>query len=147
MTPLLVLSFVAGRRSNSQGRSHRLDQLQPEISLGRSSWLAQIADDAEPTALRSMTLEIEQIGSRITASGRSLDGTRHVLEGVVHGKRLCCISIDDNRSGIWIGTITVELIPGQQQFSGMLSRWSPQSQTMIVRPVTLTAVAAEPSLN
>jgi hypothetical protein len=142
LTPLLVLSFLAGRRSTSQGRVQRLDQLQPEVSLGGTVWRAEVDGDADPDNVLTYQLELEQVGSRILAHGHSADGTRHSLEGVIHRGHLCGISIDETRQDVWLGTVTVELLPGQQQMTGMRSRWSPRSQTLTVRKVNFVRLDA-----
>lgn len=138
VTPLLVLSYLAGRRSSDQFKTHRLDRLRSELSLGGTTWHAEFAGDSNPDAVEIVVYEMVQSASRIIGRGRSVDGTEHTLEGVVHLGRLCCIAIDENRDGIWLGAVTAELIPGQQRLTGMRTRWSPGSQTMLVRPVTLT---------
>lgn len=146
VTPLLVLSYLAGRRSQSQGRSHRLDQLRSDVALGGSTWRADFDGDADPDVVQTLLLEWEQVGCRIVASGSSTDGTRHSLEGVIHGGRLCCVSIDENRAGTWLGTVTAELLPGEQQMTGMRTRWCPPSQTLMVRKVTFTRLHTGVSL-
>ena len=138
VTPLLVLSYLAGRRSKTNGRSHRLDQLRPEALLGGSTWLAAFDGDLDPAIVQTIRFDLEQVGCRILATAQSADGTRHALEGVIHHGRLCCVSIDENREGTWLGTVTAELLPGQQSMTGMRTRWSVPSQTLMVRRVTLT---------
>lgn len=138
-TPLLVLSYLAGRRSQTQGRSHRLDQLQPDANLSGSTWIAQYGGDDEPDASQTIQYQFEQIGCRILAQGRSADGSRHTLEGVLHRGRLCTLAIDEHRSGAWLGTVTAEL-SGDQQMDGMRAHWSPQSQTLMVRQATFTRI-------
>lgn len=140
-TPLLVLSYLAGRRSQATGRSHRFDQLQPDTNLGGSTWTARFGGDAEPGREQTIQYQFEQLGSRILAHGRSADGSRHTLEGVLHRGRICTLAIDENREGAWLGTVTAELA-GDQQMSGMRAHWSPQSLTLIVRPATFTRIAA-----
>jgi hypothetical protein len=87
--------------------------------------------------VQSITLEVNQTGCRIVATGHSSDGT-HSLEGIVHDRRLCCVSIDENRDGVWLGTVTAEVQADNQRMTGMRTRWSPQSQTLMVRKATFT---------
>lgn len=140
-TPLMVLCYLAGRRSQSQGRSHRFDQLQPDANLSGSTWIARYGGDADPEATQTVQYQFEQIGCRILAQGRSADGSRHILEGVLHRGRLCTLAIDEHHSGAWLGTVTAELA-GDQQMDGMRAHWSPQSQTLMVRPATFTRINA-----
>ena len=140
-TPLLLLSYVAGRRSHAQGRSRRLDQLSPEVFLGGSIWNVEYDGDEDPAIGQRLQLSLEQVGCRILATGQSTNGMYHSLEGVIHRGRLCCVSIDEGRDGAWLGTVTAELHPGGQQMTGMRTRWSVPSQTMMVRRATLTRVA------
>jgi hypothetical protein len=151
-TPLIVLAYLAGRRSQSEGRNHRLDQLRPEVHLNGSTWRVDIDGDSDTSPVVSIQLDLVQSGSRIVATGRSPDGTRHCLEGVIHHGRMCCVSIDDNHEGAWLGTITAELCSGQRQMSGLRSHWSPKSQTMIMRRILFTrldttASAGEQTVN
>ncbi len=138
VTPLLVLSYLAGRRSQAQGRSRRLDQLRPEALLDGSTWLAEFDGELDPNVGQTIQYDLEQFGCRILASGRSADGTRHSLEGVIHQGRLCCVSVDENREGTWLGTVTAELVPGQQAMTGMRTRWTVPSQTLMVRRAAFT---------
>lgn len=145
-TPLIVLSYLAGRRSQSHGRSYRFDQLQPEASLGGSTWTARFAGDSNPNAEQTIQYQFEQIGCRILARGHSVDGSRHTLEGVLHGKRLCTLAIDESRNGAWLGTVTAELA-GPEQMNGMRAHWSPESLTLTVRQATFMRVDPAVSLS
>ncbi|MBS0202372.1 MAG: hypothetical protein JSS49_05685 [Planctomycetes bacterium] len=137
VTPLIVMAFLAGRRSHSHGRNAYLDHLRPEVSLG-GTWRADFDADEDPSVSSSLQLELQQIGCRILATGRSRDGTRHSLEGVIHLGRICCVSVDDGREGAWLGTITAEVQADQHHMTGMRTRWSGKSQTLMVRKVKLT---------
>lgn len=138
VTPLIVMAFLAGRRSQVQVRSTRLDNLHPDVSLGGSTWQADFDGDDDPAIRHSVQLELQQVGCRIRGAGRSQDGSRHSLEGVIHHGRICCVSVDEVREGAWLGTITAEIQAGQNQMTGMRSRWSGKSQTLMVRKVTFT---------
>lgn len=142
--PLVVMAYVAGRRSNSRERSRRLDQLQPDLILGGTTWRATFDGDADPALRLTVLFAFEQFDSRIVASGRSPDGTEHSLEGVIHRGRLCCVSIDENSAGAWLGTITAEL-NADTLMTGMRTRWTPVSQTLMVRKVVFTRLDASVS--
>jgi hypothetical protein len=139
LTPLLMLAFLAGRRSVATGTNRRFDQIRPDVILAAGTWRAEFDGD-EPGASQVVLLELQQVGSRIVGVGKSMDGTFHALEGILCQRRLCCISIAENREEVWSGTVTAELQPGEQQIIGMRNRWSRQSQTLIVRKATLTRV-------
>jgi hypothetical protein len=143
-TPLLIMSYVAGRQSKTQGRSQQLEQLQPDAILAGSTWRVEYDGDADTEAVQSILLELKQSGCRIVANGHSAHGN-HSLEGVIHRSRLCCVSIDENRDGVWLGTVTAELHADNQQMTGMRTRWSPQSQTLMVRKATFTRLHADAS--
>lgn len=145
-TPLLVLSYLAGRRSQAQGRSHRFDQLQPDANLSGSTWIARFGGDDDPDATQTIQYQFEQVGCRILAQGRSADGSRHTLEGVLHRGRLCTLAIDEHRAGAWLGTVTAELA-GDQQMDGMRAHWSPQTQALLVRPATFNRMSAVVMVN
>jgi hypothetical protein len=138
VTPLLVLSYLAGRRSRSQGRSWRLDQLKSEFVLGGSTWRAEFDGDADPAHVQTVLFAWEQTGCRIMAVGDSNRGVLQTLEGVIHECHICCVLIDESRAGIGLGMVTAELLPGGEQMTGMRTRWSPESQTLMVRKVTFT---------
>lgn len=137
MTPLVVVSYVAGRRSKTTGKSLHFEQLQCDLVLGGSTWQVDYDGETEASEGQSITLELNQTGCRIVATGHSSDGT-HSLEGIVHQRRLCCVSIDESRDGIWLGTVTAELQADDQRMTGMRARWSAQSQTLMVRKATFT---------
>lgn len=137
LSPLFVMAFLAGRRSSSKGISRQFDRMPAEIVLESGSWQAEFDGD-QPNTVDVVMLEIEQVGNRIVGAGHSSDGTRHSLEGLLHQRHLCYICLDENRQGVWLGTVTGELLPGEQQIVGMRTRWSPQSQALIVRKAVLT---------
>ena len=136
--PLIVIAFLAGRRSLSPEKSRRLDQLMPDIALGGTVWQATFDGDSDPEATQTIQFQFTQVGSRIVAEGYSPDGTRHILEGVIHGGRLCGVTIDENRTGIWLGTVTAETLADRSRMTGMRTRWSPVTQTLMVRKAVFT---------
>lgn len=136
--PLIVIAYLAGRRSLSPEKSRRLDQLLPDISLGGTLWQASFDGDADPEVTQTIQFSFTQVGSRVVADGHSPDGTHHSLEGVIHGGRLCCVTIDESRSGIWLGTVTAELIGDHNRMTGMRTRWSPVTQSLMVRKAVFT---------
>lgn len=136
--PLIVMAYLAGRRSLTPEKSLRLDRLLPDISLGETIWQATFDGDADPQLAQTILFEFRQVGSRIVAEGKSPDGTRHSLEGVIHGGKFCCATIDEHRSGVWLGTMTAEMLADQQRMTGMRSRWTPVSQSLMVRKVVFT---------
>jgi len=138
LAPLLVLTYLAGRRSASTPLQIRLGSLVPAFDLS-ATWLVVFdGDSGQPTP--PVALEFVQQGARVIADGRGPDGIRHLLEGIVHNGRLCAVSIEERRDGLWVGTLTAELLPGNQQLTGMRSNWSTGSQTLHVRKVTFTRV-------
>ena len=97
--PLLVLSYLAGRRSQSNGHSIRLDQLQPDVNLGGSTWTAQFGSTGDSDERQTVQYQFQQIGCRILAHGNSAGGARHTLEGVLHRGCVCTLAIDETREG------------------------------------------------
>ena len=141
MTPLFVLTFLAGRRSRVTGAHRQFERMHPDIVLPAGQWHVEF-DGIEPNTTQVVLIELQQVGSRIVGTGHSLDGTKHSLEGILHQRGMCCICIDENRDGIWLATVTAELLPGEQRMSGMRNQWSPQSQALIVRKATFTRVGS-----
>jgi hypothetical protein len=139
-TPLLLLAYLAGRRSMSPGRSPRFDDLRPELHLDGTTWSVEYAGDEDPDQPQVIQISLTQTGCRVVGSGRSTEG-HHTLEGIIHLGRLCCVSIDEGRQGTWLGTVTAELISGGQQMTGMRTRWSVTSQTLTVRKATFTLIS------
>ena len=137
-SPLIVLSYIAGRKSQSQGKSPRLDGLQPDVALSGSHWKVEIDGDQDPSTADSFEIRMDQIGCRIVASGRSINGGRYSLEGIVHRGRLCCVTIDETREGQTLGTVTAELTPDLRSMTGMKTRWSVSAQTLTIRKATFT---------
>lgn len=136
--PLVVIAYLAGRRSLSPEKSRRLDQLLPDVTLDGTVWQATFDGDADPEVTQTIQFAFTQVGSRVVADGHSPDGTHHALEGVIHGGRLCCVTIDESRSGIWLGTVTAELIGDHNRMTGMRTRWSPVTQSLMVRKAVFT---------
>lgn len=139
VSPLFVLVFLAGRQSATPFSNPRFDRMRPDFVLAAGSWQIEYDGD-DPSTPQSIIVHLQQTGCRVVAGGDSPDGTRHSLEGVLHQRKLCCVSIDENREGKWLGTVTAELLPGERQIVGMRSRWSPILQVLVVRKASLTFV-------
>lgn len=138
LTPLLVLAYVSGRGSSTSPLQRRLTELDPSPHIG-GRWQIVVDDES---GQRPLLLDIVQTGGRFQAEGRGLEGARHAFEGIVHRGRLSAVTIEDGPAGLWIGTVTAELLPGSSQITGMRSRWAPDSQTLLVRRITFTRVDA-----
>lgn len=137
LTPLFVLSFLAGRRSVSSKTNWQFDQMRPDIVLQPGAWQAEFdADDEQQSQV--IQFDLQQVGSRIVGSGRSAGGIVHSLEGILDQRRLCGVCMDETRQGTWLGTVTAELLPGEQQMVGMRMRWPPETKSLIVRKATFT---------
>ena len=133
MAPLVLLAFVAGRRSGSKTRIDELERLRPEVMLDGTSWRAGFDGDEASSPRQTFIVQWQQIGSRIIAESTFPDGTRLSLEGVLHHRQLCCVARDRSRRDDGLGAVLVEIRPGDREMVGMRARWSPQSQTLLLR--------------
>ena len=132
LSPLLVVVFLAGRRSVVTGAASQFDRIASEFSLVPGTWRVEIDGD-DPGTTQIVMLDLQQFRNRVVGMGQSVDGSRYSLEGVIHGRQLFCISMDESRYGISLATLTAEMLPGENRMIGMRSRWSSQSQTLAVR--------------
>jgi hypothetical protein len=136
LTPLLMLSYLAGRRSRMTGRVDELERLRPDILLNGTIWQATFDAD-EPSSSPPLSVKVawRQTGSRIVAETQLVNGVHLSLEGVLHHRHVCCLALDQSRREDGLGAILVEIRPGDDQMIGMRARWSPESQTLILRKV------------
>ncbi|MBC8117183.1 MAG: hypothetical protein H7062_22540, partial [Candidatus Saccharimonas sp.] len=68
----------------------------------------------------------------------SPNGSRHSFEGLLHGRRLCYVALDDDLRTERSGAVLAEVLPGDSQIVGVRSRWSGPSQGMAMRKATFT---------
>jgi hypothetical protein len=137
MTPLLVVAFVAGRRSARTRTLPQFDRLPLDPVRITGNWRAEF-DGLEPGTFKIVEFQFHQSGSRIIATGHESDGTKHFLEGVLFEGRLCGVCIQEIGSQTSIGTLTAEFSPSERTFTGMRSFWSSQLQALTVRKAVFT---------
>ena len=152
MSPLLLWAYQAGRGASATGKSDRFNRVVAEVHLNDSWWQAEFDADAAATSPLVMRLHLRQIGARVFGEAQSLAGIRHSFEGVIHGRQLCYVSLDDTQRSEWPGAVLAEVQPGEQLIVGIRTRWAGPQQTMLMRKVTFTrlnsaASAMEPNVN
>ena len=91
LSPLMVLAFVVGRRSIATGANRCFDQLRSDAVSAAGTWQVEFDGD-DPTTTQTVLLELQQVGSARPGAGRSMDGTGHSLEGIVHRAAVCAAS-------------------------------------------------------
>lgn len=139
MTPLLLLAFVAGRRSHPAKTLRQFDRPASDHLSVTGVWTAEF-DGEEPDTLKPVPFHVEQVGCRVVATGHSSDGTSHFLEGVLIERRFCGILIDEKKDRTIVATLTAELLPEEGTMNGMRSYWSPQAQALVVRKVSFARI-------
>jgi len=138
MSPLLLWAYLAGRSASATGKTHRFDRVIAEIHLNDSWWQAEFDADEELIAPLVMRLHLRQVGARVFGEAASLLGTRHCFEGMLHGRQLCYVSLDDNQRAEWAGALLAEVLPGESRIVGIRARWAGPQQAMLMRKVTFT---------
>lgn len=152
MSPLMLWAYLAGRRASATGKTHRFDRVTAEIHLNDTWWQAEFDADEETVAAPVMRLHLQQVGSRVFGEATSFLGTRHFFEGMLHGRQLCYISLDDNQRAEWAGAVLAEVLPGENRIVGIRTRWAEPQCAMLMRKVTFTRLngadsAISPNVN
>ena len=138
MSPLLLWAYQSGRLTSATGKTPRFNQVVPEIHLNNTWWRAEFDADEADSAPHVATLHLRQVGARVFGEARSADDSLHSFEGLLHGRRLCYIALDDDQRIERSGAVLAEVLSGESQMIGVRSRWSGPSQSMLMRKATFT---------
>ena len=138
MSPLLLWAYQAGRRASATGKTPRFDRVVPDVHLNDTWWRAEFdAEEADSAPLVAM-LHLRQVGARVFGEAHSTNGTRHSFEGLLHGRQLCYVALDDDHRSERSGAVLAEVLPGDSQIIGIRNRWCGPSQGMAMRKATFT---------
>ena len=138
MSPLLLWAYQAGRGASSTGKSDRFSRVVAEIHLNDTWWQAEFDVDEGNSAPLVLRLHLRQVGARVFGEAQSMVGVRHSFEGVIHGRQLCYVSLDDTQRTEWPGAVLAEVQPGETRIVGIRTRWAGPQQAMLLRKVTFT---------
>ncbi len=152
MSPLLLWAYQAGRLTSATGQTSRFDRVVAEVHLNDTWWRAEFDAEEAGAAPHVATLHLRQRGARVFGEAQSADGSRHSLEGLLHGRCLCYVALDDDQRGERSGTVQAEVLSGESQMIGVRSRWSGAPQGLLMRRATFTrlnsaAMALEQPVN
>ncbi len=152
MSPLVLWAYLAGRRASATGKTHRFDRVTAEIHLNDTWWQAEFDADEELIAPLVMRLHLRQVGARVFGEATSFLGARHCFEGMLHGRELCYVSLDNNQRAEWAGALLAEVLPGESRIVGIRTRWAGPQRAMLMRKVTFSRLngadsVIEPNVN
>ena len=152
LSPLLLWAYQAGRLTSSTGKTPRFDRVVADLHLNDTWWRAEFDAEDAGAAPHIATLHLRQVGARVFGEARSEDGSRHSLEGLLHGRQLCYVALDDDQRAERPGAVLAEVLPGESQMIGVRSRWSGPPQGLLIRRATFTrlngaALASEQTVN
>lgn len=94
---------------------------------------------AMPTP-RLANVQFTQVGSRIVGQGYDLTGRTWIIEGAAAERRLCYIYYDSGGQRLSFGTVLLEINNAGTEMSGQWVGWSPESNELKLRKVTLTRI-------
>ncbi len=147
MTPLLLWAYQSGRRASATGKTPRFDRVVPEVHLNDTWWRAEFDAEEIASAPLVVTLHLRQVGARVFGEAHSANGWRHSFEGLLHGRQLCYVALDDDPRTELSGAVLAEVLPGDLQIIGFRNRWCGPSQGMAMRKATFTRLSgAAPQL-
>jgi len=138
LSPLLLWAYQAGRLTSATGKTPRFDRVVSDVHLNDTWWQAEFDAEDAGTAPRVATLHLRQVGARVFGEAHAADGSRHSFEGLLHGRQLCYVALDDDQRIERSGAVLAEVLPGDSQMIGVRSRWSGPSQGMLMRKATFT---------
>jgi hypothetical protein len=138
MSPLLLAAYQAGRGTSTTGKSHRFNHVIADVHLNDTWWRAEFGADEETSTPVVLRLHLRQMGARVFGEGVSASGIRHSFEGVMHGRLLCYVVLEEQQRVEWPGSVVAEVQPGDATILGIRTRWVGQRQTMLMRPAMFT---------
>lgn len=152
LSPLLLWAFRAGCRSSSTGKSARFDRVTPDLRLNDTWWRVEFDAEDAAAAPRVGSLHLRQVGARVFGEFQSTDGQLQAFEGLLHGRRLCYVSLDESRRSETVGTLLAEVQPDESQIIGVRGCWSGPAQGFLLRKAVFTRLNSrdaglEPNVN
>jgi len=140
-SPLLLWTYQLGRRSKSSGKSERFDRVVADLFLNNTQWHAVFDADDVNVLPHQVTLHLRQSGARVFGEAHAVNGAVHSFEGLLHGRQLCYVSLDDDMRIEWPGAVLAEVMPGEQQMIGIRSRWSESQKVLLLRNARFTRIS------
>jgi hypothetical protein len=140
MTPLLLWSYQMGRGAGVSGKTPRFDRVVADVRLNDTWWRVEFDADDTDAAPQIVTLHLRQVGARVFGEGHSLDNRLHSFEGLLLGRRLCYVAVDDDPRSERSGAVLAEVSPGENQIVGIRSRWGSPAQGMAMRKAVFQRV-------
>lgn len=138
LSPLLLWAFQAGRLTSATGKTPRFDRVVPDVHLNDTWWHVEFDAEAADSAPLVAKLHLYQVGGRVFGEALSTDGSLHSFEGLLHGRRLSYVALDDDRRTERTGTVLLEVLSGDSRMIGVRSRWSGVAEGLLMRKVTFT---------
>ena len=138
MSPLLLWAYQAGRLTSATGKTPRFDRVVADLHLNDTWWRAEFDAEDAGAAPHVARLHLSQVGARVFGEAQSADGSRHSFEGLLHGRRLCYVALDDNQRIERSGAVLAEVLSGESQMIGVRTRWAGSPQGMLMRRATFT---------
>lgn len=143
MSPLLLWAYQSGRRTSATGKTPRFDRVVAEVHLNDTWWRAEFDAEEADAAPLVATLHLHQVGARVFGEAQSENGARHSFEGLLLGRRLCYVALDDDHRTERSGAVLAEILPGDAQIIGVRNRWCGPSEGMAMRRATFTRLNIE----
>lgn len=155
-------SYYLGKQEGKIGKNPEFEKIEPGMDLKNSTW--QVAYDVglvedgseatemktlirgkkenltpnEATAIQLATVRFEQFGSRIVGQGYDLEGRTWMIEGAAAQHHLCYIYYDYAGRQFSFGTVLLEMENSGAKMRGQWVGWTPDSNQLQLRKVTLT---------
>ena len=83
------------------------------------------------------TVSFTQVGSRVVGQGHDSSGRTWIIEGAAAERRLCYIYYDSGGQRLSFGTVLMEINNAGNEMRGQWVGWSPESNELKLRKVTL----------
>lgn len=144
LSPLLLWAYQAGRLTSATGKTPRFDRVVADVHLNDTWWRAEFDAEEADTAPLVSTLHLRQVGGRVFGEAHSVDGSRHSFEGLLHGRQLCYVALDEDHRVERSGAVLAEVLPSDSQMIGIRSRWSGSAQGMLMRRASFTRLNSAP---
>ena len=138
MSPLLLWAYQSGRRDSATGKTPRFDRVVADVSLNNTWWHVEFDADGANTAALVATLHLRQVGARVFGEAHSENGFRHSFEGLLHGRQLSYVALDDDQRTERSSAVLAEILPGNMQIIGVRNRWLGPSEGLAMRRATFT---------
>ena len=164
---LAIFTYYFGKSVGKEGKQEGFDKIRTQVNLNETKWQVLYEESHSPVVapepiptetkkanlgrkivppplptpqIKIATVEFKQFGSRIVGRGSDVEGREWIVEGTAAERRVCYIYYDSRGQVLSFGTVLLEMNGWGTEMNGEWVGWSPVSNELQLRKVTLKKI-------